>query len=114
MCSNDCKISLFRPYFDFFTTSRLDMAHIFTNSELAIFQYVLDILVLGKAHQLPPDSNTIDQLARVAKSSGFMPDSKFKESMRDRPFSTLIDFFLNTAVLSAQNVADLSYARNRL
>jgi len=68
-------------------------------TDAARLQHAIDSMVKENAVELPFDANVIDELSRVAVSSGFLVSSgSFKRDCGLRPISTLLRFakFLGT------------------
>jgi len=61
-------------------------------------QHAIDAMVKTNATELPFDATIIEQVGRVAVSSGFESAMKFQQDCRDNPISTLLRFakFLGT------------------
>ena len=71
------------------------MAISLSTTEKAQVQHAIDLMVLGSAVELPVDSTCMENVAKAAVSSGFKTsDEAFKQAIRDRPVTTLLEFIL--------------------
>lgn len=71
------------------------MAISLTDAEKANIQHAIDLMLLGTAVELPPDSTCTESVARAAVTAGFKTsDDEFKQAMRDNPITTLLKFVL--------------------
>ena len=71
------------------------MAITLSVTEKAHVQHAIDLMVVGTAVELPVDSTCMESVAKAAVTSGFKTsDEAFKQAMRDRPVTTLLEFIL--------------------
>lgn len=58
-------------------------------------QDAVNLMTKGQSYESPFDATVIEQVAKVAASSGFTKtDGVFLQQARDNPFSTLLRFIL--------------------
>ncbi len=55
----------------------------------------INLMVLGSAEELPPDSTVMELVGKAARDAGFpTPGKTFEQAVRDNPISTLLSFAL--------------------
>ncbi len=55
----------------------------------------VNLMVLGSAEELPPDSTIMELVGKAARDAGFpTPGKTFEQAVRDNPISTLLNFAL--------------------
>jgi len=61
----------------------------------ANIQHAIDLMVLGSAEELPPDSTVMENVGKAARDAGFTVTGKtFEQAVRDNPVSTLLKLVL--------------------
>jgi hypothetical protein len=71
------------------------MAISLTVAEKANIQHAVDLMVLGSAEELPPDSTVMESVGKAARAAGFTVTGKtFEQAVRDNPISTLLNLVL--------------------
>ena len=55
----------------------------------------VNLMVLGSAEELPPDSTIMELVGKAARDAEFpTPGKTFEQAVRDNPISTLLNFLL--------------------
>ncbi len=55
----------------------------------------INLMVLGSAEELPPDSTVMELVGKAARDASFpTPGKTFEQAVRDNPISTLLSFAL--------------------
>jgi len=69
-----------------------------TTDEKAQVQAAIDYMVLSMAYEIPIDAKVVEILTPLSEKFGFpteqAPQTGLQESLRDRPFSTLLQALL--------------------
>lgn len=63
-----------------------------TTAQKNILQWAIDFQVKGNAPEIPFDDKVIQEVGKVAASTGFESAGKFKEDAKLTPISTLLRF----------------------
>jgi hypothetical protein len=65
----------------------------FTLAQSQVLSLAIQLITAHPAHEFPPDSTVLEQVARVAFASGFtVSTGAFLEKVKDSPISTLLAF----------------------